>query len=127
MKGDSGSGSAGTYQPYESSASGSEDATSTAGVSESALDFLRSGRRGSQQQSTQTGQDPAAEQLAQSESDRSQQMAEQSQEQDGQQAEESASDPQQVQPDMRGIIAIQDLDKLEGTEIPVDPDDPEDP
>ena len=126
-EGASGSDSAGTYQPYESSASSSDEETSTAGVSESALDFLRSGRRGAQQQAAQAGQDPAADQATQAASDSAQQMAQQSTEQAEQQAEESASDQQQVQPDMRGIIAIQDLDKLEGTEIPVDPDDPENP
>jgi len=126
-EGASGSDTAGTYQPYESSASSSDEETSTAGVSESALDFLRSGRRGAQQQAAQAGQDPAADQATQAASDSAQQMAQQSTEQAEQQAEESASDQQQVQPDMRGIIAIQDLDKLEGTEIPVDPDDPENP
>lgn len=126
-EGASGSDSAGTYQPYESSASSSDEEISTAGVSESALDFLRSGRRGAQQQAAQAGQDPAADQATQAASDSAQQMAQQSTEQAEQQAEESASDQQQVQPDMRGIIAIQDLDKLEGTEIPVDPDDPENP
>lgn len=126
-EGASGSDTAGTYQPYESSASSSDEEISTAGVSESALDFLRSGRRGAQQQAAQAGQDPAADQATQAASDSAQQMAQQSTEQAEQQAEESASDQQQVQPDMRGIIAIQDLDKLEGTEIPVDPDDPENP
>jgi len=32
-----------------------------------------------------------------------------------------------VQLEQRGIIAIKDLDKLEGTETPAGPEDPEDP
>ncbi len=44
--------SAGTYQPYQASSSSSENEVSTAGVSESALDFLTGG----QAQSRQAGQ-----------------------------------------------------------------------
>ena len=76
--GESSDDTKGTYEPYQSSSSNSEDEVSTAGVSESALDFLR-GKESSEQA----------------------------------QAEQSAE-----QVDTRGIIAIKDLDKLEGTEVP---------
>ena len=79
--GESGEGTEGTYEPYQSSSKSSEDEVSTAGVSESALDFLR-GSQGQQQESSEA-----------------------------------------VDPDTRGIIAIKDLDKLEGTEIPDDPEE----
>ncbi|MBT8049445.1 MAG: hypothetical protein HKO99_05770 [Xanthomonadales bacterium] len=115
-QGADGSGSAGTYQPYEPNSSSSEDETSTAGVSESALDFLRSGRTGAQQQQAQQAENP-------------EQLAEQSSEQAEEQvtAEQQRPSEQAIQPDLRGIIAIQDLDKLEGTEIPVAPEEQEDP
>jgi hypothetical protein len=71
----------GTYEPYQSSSNSSEDEVSTAGVSESALDFLK-GKQGQQQESSDA-----------------------------------------VNQDIPGIIAIKDLDKLEGTEIPDDPDE----
>lgn len=119
----SGSGSRGTYQPYESSSQGSEDEVSTAGVSESALDFLR-GQQGQQQQSPETQAREAQEQAAeaqQAQADASQDNTEQAQ-------AEQQQDPAQEAPlDTRGIIAIKDLDKLEGTEIPADPDDSENP
>lgn len=105
-QGESGSGSAGTYQPYQSSASGSEDEVSTAGVSESALDFLRGSQaRESQEQPAERNEEQAGE-LAQ--------------------AEPQQQSPPAAQPDLRGIIAIEDLDKLEGMEIPVEPELPED-
>jgi hypothetical protein len=164
---------AGTYQP---GASGSEDETSTAGVSESALDFLKSGRTGSQQQNPASSSDMQAQAQAQaqaqqaqaqsedSQQDSREQLADQSQqqapEQEQAQSEESQQDsqeqvaeqspqqtPEQEQTeqeeqqasqqdiplDTRGIIPIQDLDKLEGTgsfrvpQIPQDPEDSEDP
>ncbi len=80
-EGESGAGTEGTYEPYQSSSKSSEDEVSTAGVSESALDFLK-GSQGQQQESSEA-----------------------------------------VDPDTRGIIAIKDLDKLEGTEIPDDPEE----
>ena len=105
-QGESGSGSAGTYQPYESSASGSGDEVSTAGVSESALDFLRGGQAQENQE----------------------QAAEQNEEQAGElaQAEPQEQSSPATQQDLRGIIAIEDLDKLEGMEIPIEPVEPED-
>lgn len=80
-EGESGAGTEGTYEPYQSSSKSSEDEVSTAGVSESALDYLR-GSQGQQQESSEV-----------------------------------------VDVDTRGIIAIKDLDKLEGTEILDDPEE----
>ena len=79
--GESSDDTKGTYQPYEPSSNSSEDEVSTAGVSESALDFLK-GKENSEQA----------------------------------QAEQSAEQSAEI--DTPGIIAIKDLDKLEGTEIP---------
>ncbi len=142
-EGESGSGSAGTYQPYQSSSSGSEDEVSTAGVSESALDFLRGGRAQAQQQSAtqqsaaqaqQEAEQAAPDQQTQEQSsgtspENSEQVAEQAAGQDSEQAgaEEQEQAATEVPLDMRGIIAIKDLDKLEGTEITVGPEDPEQP
>ena len=159
-----GSGSAGTYQP---GSSGSEDEVSTAGVSESALDFLK----GRQQSSTQPGGQPqssaqqaqeqqaqeqqaqeqqAQEQQAQEQQAREQQAREQqAQEQQAQEQQAQEQQAQEQQPDQqsseqqqaaqesseeqseqqqesiedinldtRGIIAIKDLDKLEGATVP---------
>ena len=120
--GESGDGTEGTYQPYQSSSNGSEDEASTAGVSESALDFLR-GSQGQQQPP------PQGEQTQASEESSDQAQAEQSTEQSAEQsAEQSESEQQQesseaVDLDTHGIIAIKDLDKLEGTEIPEDPEE----
>jgi hypothetical protein len=148
-EGKSGAGSAGTYQPYQSNSSSSDDEISTAGVSESALDFLKGGKgrqqappqgaeaeAQAQQQAQQQAQaqkqaaDQAteAQQQAQAEAEAQQQMA---QEQAAQENTEQAQDEQQStetpELDTRGIIAIRDLDKLEGTGTTVQPEDQEDP
>ena len=118
-----GSGSPGTYQP---GSNGSADEVSTAGVSESALDFLK----GRQQSSTQPGgQPPSASQQAQEqqaqeqqpdqESSEQQQAAQESSEEQSEQQQESTED---VDLDTRGIIAIKDLDKLEGAAPEDDPE-----
>jgi hypothetical protein len=94
-------GSSGTYQPYESNRSPATDEVSTAGVQQSALDFLRG-----QQGQAQAAPSPAPT------------------------TDTSASEPEpesaeaaepEVSLDTRGIIAIEDLDKLEGTEAPAEP------
>lgn len=91
-------GSSGTYQPYEPNRSPAEDEVSTAGARQSALDFLR-GQPGQAQAEAPPA--PAAEPIPQPE-------------------------PEPVL-DTRGIIAIEDLDKLEGAEAPEEPEDsPED-
>ena len=156
---------AGTYE-YQPGGSSSSDANSTAGVSESALDFLRgrqsssAGQQGAGQQQASEGQSSqdqsqqAQSQQNQAQQDQSQQApTQQDQEQDQQQDPQSAldyvqqqspqeqadqqSDPQQQQdpsqeppadtePDTRGIIAIQDLDKLRGnTAAPPPPEEEE--
>ena len=107
-EGESGAGTEGTYEPYQSSSKSSEDEVSTAGVSESALDFLR-GNQGQQQAQAEASEES------------SEQAAEQSAEQaESEQQQESG---EAVDLDTRGIIAIKDLDKLEGTEIPDDPEE----
>jgi hypothetical protein len=116
--GESGSGSEGTYQP---NSNGSKNEISTAGVSESALDFLRG---------SQGGQPPSQGAQTQSQSESSQESSQQAQAE--QETEQAQSEQQQASNqdgplDTRGIIAIKDLDKLEGTEIPNDPDDSQDP
>jgi hypothetical protein len=144
------SGSAGAYQPYQAGSSSSEDEVSTAGVSESALDFLRGGSAQSQQ-AAQGSQSPGASQTQ----DEAQAQAESNprQSEAGQPAEEAAPESPEDEPaqtndqlaqqnpdqqqseqqqdasadtsiDLRGVIAIEDLDKLEGTEIVVKPEDP---
>jgi hypothetical protein len=150
--GESGDGSEGTYQPYQSGSNGSEDEVSTAGVSESALDFLRGGQgrqqpppqsaqpqppqaqpqsQQAQEQATGDQQAQAEEQAPEESSEQAQtdQAAEQGAEQKPEQAqaEQQQESPQDIQLDTRGIIAIKDLDKLEGTEIPGDQEDSEDP
>jgi hypothetical protein len=116
--GESGSGSEGTYQP---NSNGSKNEISTAGVSESALDFLR-GSQGrqppSQGEQTQSQSEPSQE---------SSQQAQAEQETEQAQSEQQQASSQDDPLDTRGIIAIEDLDKLEGTEIPNDPDDSQDP
>ncbi len=122
--GKNGDGSAGTYQPGQSGSNGSEEEVSTKGVSESALDFLRGGQ-GRQQPPPQGGQaDAQAAEAQQAQAEE----AEQAQTEATQQAQAEQQDsPQDTQLDLRGIIAIEDLDKLEGTEVPEDPEDSENP
>lgn len=95
-------GSAGTYQPYQGGSADSSDEESTEGVSESALDFLMRGRQaGAQQaaQQTQTGNE-------------SQQQGQEAAQEAAQEAPQDSE--QESAPDTRGIIAIEDLDKLRG-------------
>jgi hypothetical protein len=163
-EGKSGAGSAGTYQPYQSSSNSSDDEVSTAGVSESALDFLKGGK-GRQQappqgaeaqaqaqaetQAQQQAQAEAAaeqqaraetmaqeqtqeqqlaqEQAAESEQSEPEAAAEASQENTEQAQNEQQESSQTVEVDTRGIIAIKDLDKLEGANGSTTPDDQDDP
>jgi hypothetical protein len=140
--------SAGTYQPYQSSPGGSGDETSTAGVSESALDFLKARQQAAsapggqpqaspeqqaQAQAQQQAQDPSEQQPSQEQSQdpaqEQQQQAQQDEQEQSQQASaEEFSEQQQentpeVELDTRGIIAIEDLEKLEGATPGQDPDD----
>ena len=86
---------AGTYKP---GASGSEDETSTAGVSESALDFLKSGRTGRQQQNPASSTDAQAAAQAQAEAAQAQSQAQaQAEAAQAQQASEQTAEPQQAE------------------------------
>lgn len=134
---------AGTYQPYQSNRGASDDAVSTAGVQQSALDFLKglqgqastqtTASAGAPQASAQSSgqnqpqsaeqaasaeQAPSAEQVASAE-----QSAEASDEQSNEQASQDAAKKKAVEIDLStpGIIAIRDLDKLE---VPENPDPP---
>lgn len=124
-EGSSGAGSAGTYQPYQSSASSSEDEISTAGVSESALDFLRGGKGRQQPQAqaqyqAQAESQPQEEQLAQ-------QQATESAPDESETAEAAQENAESTEVDTRGIIAIRDLDKLEGADGSGEEEDQDEP
>lgn len=110
QQGASGSqGSDGTYEPYQSQNEDGEERTSTRGVSESALDFIR-------QRSPSASSSEQAQMAEEASSDTTSAASEDS----------SPDEPQ------RGILAIEDLELLEGTgpgvvvETP-EPEDPEDP
>lgn len=107
--GSSSSSSAGTYEPYESQSEQSQDAVSTRGVSESALDFLLNRQPGAQQGARSDPGEPRAEEM--------QQQAIEDQASEPQPAESSADSSSEAaaEPDRRGILAIEDLDKMEGT------------
>ena len=119
---------AGTYEPYQSANSDDREKVSTAGVSESALDFLRNrqqSQNGAQaqdgQMQGQAQQDPTSQTRAgqppdQQDPSQTQQIVQESSQQPSDQAED---------PDMRGIIAIEDLDKLRGTSAPPPPEEEE--
>ena len=115
------SGQAGTYEPYQAAADSAEDAVSTAGVSESALDFLRSQRapppgNPAAETANAGGQ---AQQPSQASASESSQAASQAQ---SEASEASEASETTAETDMRGIIAIEDLDKLEGAGVvPVAP------
>ena len=109
----------GTYQPYQSQSGNRDDAVSTDGVSESALDFLMQRQAGGtpgQEQAqppAQPGQ-PSSQQSSQSQ-DSVQQDAQPQQEQVAQQDQaqqqdsESESREQTTEPDMRGIITSSNI------------------
>jgi len=118
----SSSSSASSYEPYQSQQSDDADEISTAGVSESALDFLRAKQ---QQGSGSAGQaansDEAMEQ---------QEMLTQAKDsaEDGagneaapsQQSSQDSQQPSETEFIIPGTIAIEDLDKLEGMAEPED-------
>ena len=140
-EGSSGAGSEGTYEPYQSSSSSSEDEVSTAGVSESALDFLRGGK--GRQQPPPQGTD--AQQQAQEQAQQAQEQAQQAQQaqareeqlaqQQAAESEQAESEPEEAaqenaeptEVDTRGIIAIRDLDKLEGANGSGEEEDQDEP
>lgn len=109
-------GSAGTYQPQNGN---EEDAESTEGVSESALDFLR-GRQTGQAGAGQPGQqaqESSQQQAASQQQASSQQQAASQQSEQPPQPSQQQSDSEEAtsEQDMRGIIAIEELHNLEGT------------
>lgn len=108
-------GSSGTYQPYESNRSPATDEVSTAGAQQSALDFLRGQQGQAQPAATATpAATPAAAQASAGEPESASEPA-----------TESAPEAEpEVLLDTRGIIPIEDLDKLEGTELPPEPEQP---
>jgi hypothetical protein len=122
-------GSAGTYEPYQANRSSSEEAVSTAGVQQSALDFLKtlqgqgqpaagaeSGQPGQPSQSDATAAAQAAAESSQNAAPESSQQ--ESTPQDAAAQAEAAGRTVEIDLDTPGIIAIEDLDKLEGTEAP---------
>jgi hypothetical protein len=162
-QGGEGDRTAGTYNPNAASRNGAEEGESTAGVSESALDFLlgrqaanHAGGAGQQampndqptgQPGDQTGgisgnqsgaqsggqaaaggteaaQQSADAQDSQQAADAEQQAAAES---GSEAAGEEAAEPSEMDLDSRGIIAIRDLDKLEGAGNPPEEDEEENP
>jgi hypothetical protein len=104
-------GSAGTYQPYEPNRSPAEDEVSTAGARQSALDFLR-GQPGQAQAGAPSAPEAAFQREAEPEADP---------EADPEAEPQAEPEPEPVL-DTRGIIAIEDLDKLEGADAPEEPE-----
>jgi hypothetical protein len=133
--GDGQAGSAGTYQPYESNRSPAENEVSTAGTQQSALDFLR----GQQGQSQPAAPDatpaatpaatadvtPAAATAAATSAAAAQASASESESASEPETESAAEAEPEVSLDTRGLVPIEDLDKLEGTEVPAEPEEPE--
>jgi hypothetical protein len=136
-EGSSGAGSAGTYEPYQSSSSSSEDEVSTAGVSESALDFLRGGKGRQQpppqgadarQQAQEQAQQAQAQAESQPQEERlAQQQAAESESAESEAAEAAQENAEPTEADTRGIIAIRDLDKLEGANGSDEEEDQDEP
>jgi hypothetical protein len=116
---------AGTYQPYSPQSGNRDDAESTEGVSESALEFLMKQQAGSAQAPAGSEQAQASQESQQQAAD--EQVASQQAAQSQSASSQDESEAQPTQPDMRGIIAIEDLDKLEGTVpggmLPVTPEE----
>lgn len=118
----SSSSSASSYDPYQPQQGDDSDEISTAGVSESALDFLRAKQ---QQGSSSAGQAGNAEDAMEQ-----QEMLAQTEDNTAAGANHQAAAPQQSNEDSQqsseseiiipGILAIEDLDKLEGIAEPED-------
>jgi hypothetical protein len=126
-----GENAAGTYEPYQSQRGQSEEQVSTAGVQQSALEFLQ-GMQGQAQTAsvppppTDAEQETAAQagQTGAAESSQAGTAAESAAESAATQDDDASSRPAEVDLTTPGIIAIEDLDKLEGTEAPVSPAEP---
>jgi hypothetical protein len=121
----SSSSSAGTYQPYESQSEQSQDAVSTRGVSESALDFLLNRQQAAQQGSAPGQGDPQA--TAQQQAMEAAAAESASSEPPSSESPSESSSEAEAEPERRGILAIEDLDKMEGTgAVTVPPPEEED-
>jgi len=121
-------GSAGTYEPYQSNNSQAEDEVSTAGAQQSALEFLRKLHwpedPDAAPSASQAGGDaeaaaatPAVAETTAGANSPPADLTEQRKTDDG-----STGTPE-IDLNTPGIIAIEDLDKLEGTERPGNPPD----
>ena len=128
---DANQSAAGTYEPYQSNRSSSEEAVSTAGVQQSALDFLRSmqGPAASQTAGSASGT-PAqgSPSQAAAESPDTQAAADPSRQESAteQSTEQAQASDETVEMDLEtpGIIPIEDLEKLEGADSPPEPERP---
>jgi len=122
---------AGTYEPYQSNRSSSEESVSTAGVQQSALDFLKSmqGQSASQTAGSASGT-PAQASPAQAaaKSSDSQAAAEPNPQESAteQSTEQAQAGDETVEMDLEtpGIIPIEDLEKLEGADSLPEPERP---
>ena len=125
--------SAGTYEPYQSNRSSSEEAVSTAGVQQSALDFVKSlqgqGQPGADADGKASGANAEADPAQASAASASAQPAVESNQQDAT-TEPSAEQPRaadetvEIDLETPGIIAIEDLEKLEGADPPQELENP---
>lgn len=106
---------AGTYQPYSSQSGNRDDAESTEGVSESALEFLMKHQAGAAQVQPPAGSEQAQASQESQQQETNEQVAQQQAAQSQSASSQDESEALPAEPDMRGIIAIEDLDKLEGT------------
>ncbi len=119
-QGENGSaGSAGSYDPYQSQQNDRTDEISTAGVSESALDFLKAQQgQGSGDPGQMSPGEEDAQQAAEEQSTQQQASLSQAQENPAEPPPDSQDSQQQsvTDPVIPGTIAIKDLNKLEGLE-----------
>ena len=118
----SSSSSASSYDPYQPQQNDDPDEISTAGVSENALDFLKARQeQGSGSAGQAASSDEAVEQ--QQAFSQAEDGAENGAEDEAATAQQSSQDSQQQSESeiiIPGIIAIEDLDKLEGLAEPED-------
>jgi hypothetical protein len=124
-----GDAAAGTYEPYRSQHGQSEEAVSTAGVQQSALEFLKGSQN---QEPAPSGSAPAADTAQAAAAQTTSPASAETDPAGAESAAESATTPDDtsqrvVDIDLStpGIIAIEDLDKLEGADSPTIPPEPE--
>jgi hypothetical protein len=123
---DGSAGTAGTYNPGQSGRGASEEEVSTAGVQQSALDFLKA-MQGQGQAQASPPPAPVTPQASPPPTPANPQASAESARQDVDSPDESAQDSPADETAVidlatPGIIAIEDLDKLEGAEAPDDRD-----